>query len=240
MNEDVEKALENIRPYLQADGGDIIMANNFIEFLKKVKPIKMEEPLAATLGALQTESFPLEYSFTDVVKMAGHACPTISGAYLCCQKALERLYPGENPVRGNISVTVYGEPDEGVYGVMGQAFSFITGAAPNTGFRGLGHKFRRKDLLHYNSNKPDPEAMSFEFRRLDNDRAVLVNFIPGSIPFPVEKAKRLGELLEKILWEAAKENERREFQSLWMEKVRVMLLEQKDIDRWLQLEERRN
>ncbi len=215
------------------------MSDPFREFLKDIKPIRMREPLADTLGAIADEEAVLEYALTDVVKMAGHVCPTISGAYLCCQKALDRLYQDKIPVRGDIAVTVYGEPDEGVYGVIGQVYTFITGAAPNTGFRGLGHKFRRKDLLRFIPEKPDPKAMCFEFKRLDNDRAVLVKFIPGNIPFPEEKAKRLGELLEKVLWEAAKDDERREFQNLWMEKVRVMLLEQSEIDRWLQLKERR-
>ena len=62
-------------------------------------------------------------------------------------------------------VTVYGEPDEGVYGVMAQVFGFLTGAAPVTGFRGLGHRFKRKDLLKFNPEKIAPEAMCFEFRR---------------------------------------------------------------------------
>ena len=172
--------------------------------------------------------------------MAGHACPTVSGAYLSCQKALEKLYPDEIPVRGQISVTVYGEPDEGVYGVMAQVFSFLTGAAAATGFRGLGPKFKRKDLLKFNPEKIDPQAMCFEFRRLDNGQAVLVRFYPQRIPFPPEKAKRLGELLEKVIWEAATDEEKAEFQELWLEKVKDMLLERKEIDRWLKVEERRN
>ena len=210
----------------------------FIDFLKEVKSIQFKEPLAEILGAFKEEDVVLEYTFTDAVKMAGHACPTIAGAYLCCQKALEKLYPDEIPVRGELSITVYGEPDEGVYGVMGQVFSFLTGAAPTDGFRGLGYKFKRKDLLKFNSEKIDPDAMSFEFRRLDNDKAVLVNFYPRQVPFPEKQGKRLGELLEKVIWEASKDEERKEFQKLWMEKVKTMLLDRKEIDRWLQLEER--
>jgi hypothetical protein len=215
------------------------MSDPFKKFFKDIKPIRMQEPLAGTLGALEGEEAVLEYNFADVVKMAGHACPTVSGAYLCCLKSLEHLYQDKIPVRGDIAVTVYGEPDEGVYGVMGQVFTFVTGAAPNSGFRGLGHKFKRKDLLRFIPEKPVPKAMCFEFERLDNDSKVLVKFIPGNIPFPEVKAKRLGELLEKVLWEAAKDDERTEFQNLWMEKVQVILLEQKEIDRWLQIEERR-
>ncbi len=215
------------------------MSDIFRDFLEEVKPIKFREPLAATLGAFKEEGVVLEYTFIDVVKLAGHACPTTAGAYLSCQSALERLYPDEIPVRGEVSVTVYGEPDEGTYGVMAQVFSFLTGAAPDTGFRGLGHKFKRKDLLRFSPEKIDPQAMCFEFRRLDNGKAVLAKFYPQQIPFPEEKAKRLGELLERVIWEAAKEEQRKEFQELWMERVKDMLVERKEIDRWLKLEERR-
>ena len=216
------------------------MGDIFRDFLEEVKPIKFKEPLAETLGALKGAGAALEYTFVDAVKMAGHACPTVAGAYLSCQKALEKLYPDEIPVRGEISVTVYGEPDEGVYGVVAQVFSLLTGAAPATGFRGLGHKFKRKDLLKFNPKKIDSQAMCFEFRRLDNGRAVLVRFYPQQIPFPEEKARRLGALLEKILWEAAREEERKEFQELWMGKVKDMLLEGKGMERWLKIEERRD
>ncbi len=216
------------------------MSNTFRDFLKEVKPIKFKEPLAETLGVFKEEGVVLEYTFIDVVKLAGHACPTTAGAYLSCQKALEKLYPDEIPVRGEISVTVYGEADEGVYGVMAQIFSLLTGAAPATGFRGLGHKFKRKDLLKFIPDKIDSQAMCFEFKRLDNDKTVLVKFYPQEIPFPEEKSKRMTELLEKVIWEAAREEERKEFQELWMERVADMLLGKKGIDKWLKLEERRN
>ena len=212
------------------------MSDIFRDSLKEVESIKLREPLAETLGAFSENGAVLEYTFIDSVKMAGHACPTVAGAYLSCQQALDKLYPDEIPVRGEIAVTVYGEPDEGVYGVMAQVFSLLTGAATTTGFRGLGHKFRRKDLLKFNPEKIDPQAMCFEFRRLDNGRAVLVKFYPREVPFPEEKVKRLGELLEGVLWEAVKEEERKEFQELWLEKVKDMLLGRKEIDKWLKLE----
>ncbi len=121
------------------------MNDSFRDCFKQVKPIRFREPLAATLGAFAGETAIIDYSFIDAVKMAGHACPTVSAAYLCCQAALEKLYGDTIPVRGEIAVTVYGEPDEGVYGVMAQVFSLLTGAAAATGFKGLGPKFKRKD-----------------------------------------------------------------------------------------------
>ena len=216
------------------------MSDAFCDFLKEVRPIKFKEPLAEILGVFKEDGATLEYTFVDAVKMAGHACPTVAGAYLSCQKALDALYLDDVPVRGEISVTVHGEPDEGVYGVIAQVFSFLTGAAPVTGFRGLGHKFKRKDLLQFIPDKIDSRAMCSEFRRLDTGKAVLIEFYPWEVPFSAEKAKRLAELLEKVIWEAAREEEKREFQELWMGKVKGMLLEEKEIDRWLKIEVRRN
>ena len=209
------------------------MPDAFRDFLKEVKPIRLKEPLAETLGAFTGRDAVLDYTFIETVKMAGHACPTVSGAYLVCQKALEALYPDDVPVRGQIGVTVYGRPDEGVYGVIGQVFSLLTGAAPASGFCGLGGKFGRKDLLNFSPNTPDPEAMCFEFKRLDTGKAVLARFYPRRIPQSGEEAARMGGLFERVLWEAAGDGERAEFQDLWMRKVRDMLIEQKEIENWL-------
>jgi hypothetical protein len=208
----------------------------FRDFLKEVTPIRLREPLAETLGALKAGEDVLEYSFIDVLKMAGHACPTVSGAYLCCQQALEELYGEDIPVRGEIGVTVYGNAEEGVYGVMAQVFSFLTGAASATGFKGLGPRFKRKDLLRFEPAKIDQEAMCFEFSRLDNGRSALVKFYPQRIPFPADKSRRMGQLMQPVVWEAAREEEIEQFRELWMEKVRDIVVERKDIDQWLKVE----
>jgi formylmethanofuran dehydrogenase subunit E len=216
------------------------MSVAFRDFIQQVEPIKLKEPLAKTLGAFASDEAVLEYSFIDAVKMAGHVCPTVTGAYMICQEALTRLYEGEIPVRGEITITVYGEPDESVYGVMGQVFSLLTGAAPQTGFKGLWNKFKRKDLLKYVSEKTDSEAMSFVFERVDKQQSVLISFYPHKIPFAADKAMRMKELLEKVIWEAANDQEQREFQDLWIERVKLMIVERKDLDNWLKIEERRN
>jgi len=171
----------------------------------------------------------------DVVKLAGHVCPATAGAYMCCKEALKRLYPDEIPVRGDITVTIHGQPHEGVYGVLGQIFSFLTGAAPDTGFKGLGPKFKRKDLLKFSPQKSDSKALCFEFGRLDNDITVSVEFSPHKVPFAQEKAKRLGQLMGKVLGEVAAEDELEEFQDLWIEKVRDMLFEKTNINAWLKI-----
>ena len=207
----------------------------FRETLKAVQPIRLKEPLAETLGAFEQGGEILEYSLTDVVKMAGHACPTVTGSFLACQLALEKLYGSEVPVRGEIEVTAFGEPDDGVYGVMAQVFSFITGAAGPTGFKGLGHRFKRKDLLKFSDQKPDPEAMCFQFKRLDTGESVLAKFSSQRIPFSAEKALQMGKLFQPVLWEAATAAQRRQFQDLWMEKIQGMLAKD-EIENWLIIE----
>ena len=213
--------------------------DNFRDFLTRVEPIRLREPFAETLGVFTTEDVVLEYTFVDIVKLAGHACPTTAGAYLCCQEALKILYPDEIPVRGDISITVYGEPDEGVYGVISQVFCLLTGAAPNSGFRGLGHKFKRKDLLKFIPEKIEADAMCFDFKRSGSEKIVRVKFYPHKIPFPEEKNKRLAVILEKVIWEAAKEKEQKEFQDLWMAKVEDMLMNKNDMGQWLKIEQRK-
>jgi hypothetical protein len=212
------------------------LEDGFRDFILDIEPIRLRDPLAETLGVFKKKIAVLEYTFLDVVKLAGHACPTTAAAYLCCQKALLELCADEIPTRGEIAITVYGEPDEGVYGVVSQIFTLLTGAASATGFRGLGPKFKRKDLLKFNPQKIDPAAQCFKFQRLDNKKTVTVKLYPDKIPFSAEKAKRLQALMPKVIWEAARKDEYEEFQDLWMEKVRDMLVGKKDIDKWLKIE----
>lgn len=214
------------------------MSNIFRDFLYEVSPIRFKDPLAETLGAFKENEAVLEYTFIETVKMAGHACPTVTGAYMSCQEALNLLYQDAIPIRGNIAVTIYGDPDEGVYGVIGQVFSFLTGAASTSGFKGLAQKFIRRDLLQFSSEKIDSEAMCFEFKRLDNEARVLVRFYPQKIPYPTEKAIKLNELMKKVLWDKASDAEKKELQDLFIGKVRVMLVERKEIQNWLVREDR--
>lgn len=206
--------------------------------LKDITPIRLKEPLAEFLGAFTEDNPILEYSFIDTVKMAGHACPTVSAAFVCCKHALRTLYPDTIPIRGEISVAVHGESDEGVYGVMGQVFSFITGACPSTGFKGLYSSFKRKNLLRYEPLKNNSGALCFEFGRADNKSMCDAKIITNKFPSLGSREERLGELLEKNVWQGANKDEIREFRDLWMEKVRCIVSEERDIDNWLKIEKK--
>lgn len=121
---------------------------------------------------------------------------------------------------------------------MAQVFGFLTGAVGETGFKGLGHLFKRKDLLRFHPEKIDPEAMSFEFTRLDNGKKVLVRFYPQRIPFAAEKAEELGRLMHPVIWEAAMEEEKKKFQDLWMGKVENMLLQKVSMEQYIKIEDK--
>ncbi len=62
-------------------------------FFDQAPAIVMYDALAQTLGAMQDGL--IEYHYLDAVKLAGHSCPTVAGAWLMTRAALARLYPGK-------------------------------------------------------------------------------------------------------------------------------------------------
>jgi len=212
--------------------------NVFREFFSAIEPIRMRDPLATLLGAFYGDDDVLEYDFADVVKMAGHSCPTVASAFVACKHAVRALFPEGIGVRGSIAVLVHGERDDGVYGVVAQVISLITGACPETGFKGLGGLHRRNHLLRFGARESDACAR-FDFTRTDTKRTCVVTLIPAALPAlsPAEQ-ERLGALLAQNVWETATESERAEFRNLWMKRVRWIVLEEKDRNEWLTLETR--
>ena len=68
-------------------------------YFSRITPISLHDPLAELLGA--TEDGIITYDFLDAVKLAGHACPTVAGAWLATVRGLRALYGDDMPVRGN-------------------------------------------------------------------------------------------------------------------------------------------
>ena len=204
----------------------------FRYFFANIKPIVMRDPLAGFLGAYVHHEAMLEYSFDEVVKMTGHACPTVASAFVCCKKALGHLYVGDIPERGNMAVTVHAGADEKAYGVMGQVFSFITGACGEGGFKGIGGKFNRQGLLTYAKGTSKEDAGSFTFARLDNGKKVKARIVPEKFPV-VQGQEELPGLMEKALKDTATHDEVHRFQDLWMERVKAIAMEERDVDAWL-------
>lgn len=210
----------------------------FAAELSGITPILLIEPLAQTLGAFEGDGAVLAYTYLDVIKMAGHACPTTAAAFECCRAALARLYPNTIPVRGQIAVTVCGEPDDGVYGVIAQVFSLITGAAAETGFKGLATFFRRKDLLTYDPAHASDTGMRFQFKRVDTGRGVSCTVDHDHFPSrTASEQHRLGTLMKQVLWEAASDAETAEFRKTWRQGVLAIFRTAQQNPPWLTIEE---
>ena len=188
------------------------------EFFDAVPKIEMYDPLAEFLGA--AENGILQYGYLDAVKLAGHSCPTVAAAYWSTCKALAALYPDTLAVRGEIKVEFSDDITNGVTGVIANVVSLLTGATSDTGFKGIGGHFDRRDHLFFSVNMPG----EMRFTRLDTGQAVLVESnlqqVPGS--------PRTSGLIAACIRGTASREEIAEFRQLWQERVRRILLEHRD------------
>ena len=187
-------------------------------FFDAIPPIVTHDPLAETLGA--AERGTLEYAYVDAVKLAGHSCPTVAGAWLMTAKALARLYGDALPRRGEVRVEVRQSHDEGVAGVIGAVTGLVTGAAGDGGFKGLAGRHSRRNLISYGAKI----AGDLRFTRTDTGASVEVAFHPESVERPAD----LRALMQSALVESADAGARREFALAWQEWVRRILVERAD------------
>src|SRR3989338_664496 len=188
-------------------------------FYADVEPIKLKDPLAVFLGAID-EKEEFVFTYTDAVRLAGHSCPAISGAYKITQKALMTLYGNEIPMRGEISVKVLGSIAHGANGPISQVISLITGAAPETGFAGLGESFVRKNKLIF--DEKNEEANAFVFTRDDNGKSVKITYHPENVPADQD----MHELFTKSIVGTANEKQKEKFKEMWQKRVRCVLFEE--------------
>lgn len=187
-------------------------------FFDDAPAITVHDALAEFLGA--STGGRITYHYIDAVRLAGHSCPTVAGAYLMTRRALHMLYPDQVPERGAIRVSFADAQDAGVTGVIGSVVGLITGAAGMGGFKGIAGHFRRQGLLQFTSNV-NGEA---RFERLDTGATVDLTMQIGRVPAD----PRMGSLLQKTLSGQATPDEKQEFISLWQDRVRRILLEHAD------------
>lgn len=184
-------------------------------FFDEVPAIVVADPLAETLGA--AEGGVIEYRYVDAVKLAGHSCPTVAGAWLMTRAALARLYAGEMPQRGEVRIELRQALDEGVAGVIAGVAGLVTGAANEGGFKGLAGRFARQGLLRFGV----PMRGEIRFTRLDNGRSVELSHRPQAVPRPAA----LSELLRDAAAPQASTAARRAFADAWQGWVRAILIE---------------
>lgn len=191
--------------------------------------VVVRDPLAELLGA--ADGGVIEYHYADAVRVAGHSCPTVAGAYLMARAALHALYPGVPAERGGIAVTMSAGEEEGTTGVISQVFTLLTGAAANNGFHGIGGRFVRNGLLGFGGGDPASVA---SFRRVDSGDAVRVSMDLSGVP----AAPQMRSLMVRALAPDASDAERGAFASAWQERVRRLLLEHADDANVIQVERR--
>lgn len=187
-----------------------------IDFYNNVESIVLKDKLGEFLGV--DEDF--EYTFKDVVKLSGHSCPTVAGAYLMTLYSLKKLYPLGLPIRGEIKVELRDSKSAGTTGVLANVASFITGAKEEDGFKGLQGKYFRNNLLKFEV------AMKGEMRftRLDNQESVEVGYDLSNIVL----SNFNPSLMQKGLQNIATKEELETFGAAWQQRVKEILTVHKD------------
>lgn len=200
------------------------------EFFEKVPRLLVRDPLAEFLGAARDGL--LEYGYGDAVRLAGHSCPTVAGAYLMTCRALQHLYGDAVPERGQVRVSFCQSQDQGVTGVMASVAGLLTGAAGPGGFAGLAGRFGRRGLLAFGQQGDALAAFSLvNGRSGGNEASVQAQLNLGVVPAD----PAMGELLQLCLTGQATPEEQAAFRQLWQDRVRRILLEHWDDPELLRL-----
>ena len=204
-------------------------ADRFPEFFDRAPQLLMRDPLAQFLGA--TPDGVMAYRYQDAVKLAGHSCPTVAGAYLMVVKGLSALYGSDIPERGGIEVLMRDGRDEGTTGVIANVAMLLTGAAPETGFAGVGpmRLFVRRDLLAFGSGDERGEML---LRRRDTGAAVAVSYNPSIAPWPAE----MQTLMPLAVSGRADDAQLKRFGEIWQERVEAVLTKLADDPRLVVVE----
>lgn len=185
----------------------------FPAFFAQAPRITLHDPLAQLLGA--SDNGQIEYGYEDAVRLAGHSCPTVAGAWLMTIKALRVLYPDTLPERGGIQVKFADHATNGVTGVIANVVSLVTGSTTDTGFKGLAGQHDRRHLLEFGQNLPG----EISFTRRDTGASVTVSYSAQGVP-PSPAAM---PLLQKILSGQADAGQQQEFGQIWQDRVRRIL-----------------
>ena len=182
---------------------------SYPKFYDSVASIKVVDPLSNVLGAFENGEY--EVTYLEVVKAAGHSCPTVAGAYIITSEALKALYPDQRAMRGGVKVAFAETAEEGVAGVISNVVSQITGATETSGFKGLQGKFARHSLMEFSASI----NASARFTRVDNGKSVDVSYNPSSI----EPSPAMQPLMGKMMKGLASKEELKEFGALWQDRV---------------------
>ena len=178
-------------------------------FYNDIEHIVLKDNLSQFLGS--TGEGIIDFSYLDIVKMAGHGCVLVSGTYLMALKGLQKLYGPGLPVRGEIKVELKGGLEDGNTGASAQVLSNITGATTNTGFTGIQGKFNRRGLLFLGADIQS----NVRFTRLDTQARVEVKYMPN-------KVVNSGPIMQSAIGPDATEESRKTFPRKWQEMIETI------------------
>lgn len=200
----------------------------FPAFFADAPAITLCDPLAAFLGA-PTDGL-ITYRYEDAVRLAGHSCPTVAGAWLMTIKALRSLWSDGMPERGAVEVLMDDAQDDGVTGVMAGVAGLVTGAAGPGGFKGLAGRFGRNDLLRFKANIGAELAL----RRLDDGQTAVARYHPELVPADPEMRERL----QRVLGGSRDPEDQARFAELWQDRVKRILVDYADLPGLVRIEMR--
>lgn len=188
---------------------------SFPAFFDGAPEIRMRDPLAAFLGS--AEDGVMTYRYADAVRLAGHSCPVVAGAWLMVATGLDWLYGESLPERGGIEVHMRDAFDHGTTGVVASVATLVTGAAAESGFGGIGtaRHFARRGLLRFEA--PIDGVMAL--RRCDTGAGVVLDIDTGRVPHHPE----IDELMPQAVQGTADEATLRRFMTLWQDRIARML-----------------
>lgn len=194
---------------------------NFPKFFDNAPIIRLHDPLAHLMGS--AKDGVMDYHYVDAVRLAGHSCPTVAGAFLTARAALKALYKDALPERGSIAVHMPSPETHGTTGVVAQVLTLITGAAAQNGFQGIGGRYARNGLLSFAVNNDENNSV-VRFERLDTGAAVTVKLDVSSMPLDELQRERMQAVIHK----RETLEQQVEFAHFWQERVSTMLLEHAD------------
>ncbi len=158
--------------------------SKYPKYIDEIEPIEVYDELAEFLGAIEEGRYTVSY--LEIVKMAGHSCATVAGAWLMAVEGLKALYGDEVPRRGEIKVELKYGVQQNHFGVVGMVLSNITGATVEEGFGGIPTgKFNRTKLMKFEADIDTDIRLT----RLDSGKSVGVNYRPNRVVEPMKILK---------------------------------------------------
>lgn len=187
----------------------------FPAFFDDAPAIRLRDPLAGFLGA---GDGMMAYRYADAVRLCGHSCPVVAGAWLMLRAGLARLYDGGVPERGGIELHMRDGAAQGTAGVTASVATLVTGAAGEGGFYGIGtgHRFSRRGLLRFGAGIDGMMGL----RRCDTGAGVVVDIDVGHVPHD----PAIADLMPRAVTGRADAAELARFAALFQDRVRRMFM----------------